>query len=97
MAIACVSAYEYEHHYPKYEYKYGVDDHHTDDHKNAWEHGDGHHVKGGYDLKEADGTKRVVEYHSDGKGTHYHVKRIGHAEHPKHATSYQNSNLYTDH
>lgn len=99
MAVATLaSGYEYEHHYPKYEYKYGVKDPHTKDHKDAWEHGDGHHVKGGYNLDEADGTHRIVEYHSDGKsGSHYHVKRVGHAHHPHHGTSYQNSNLYTDH
>lgn len=40
---------------------------------------------GGYTLDEADGTHRVVEYHSDGKsGLHAVVKRIGHAHHPDH-------------
>ncbi|XP_055628808.1 adult-specific cuticular protein ACP-20-like [Toxorhynchites rutilus septentrionalis] len=72
------------HTYPKYKYEYGVKDHHTGDHKSQWEHRDGDVVKGGYTLDEADGTKRVVEYHSDKhSGLHAHVKRIGHAHHPQ--------------
>lgn len=40
---------------------------------------------GGYKLKEADGTLRVVEYHSGPHGgINMIVKRIGHAAHPSH-------------
>ncbi|XP_058456844.1 cuticle protein 19-like [Malaya genurostris] len=77
---------EYKDHYsyPKYKYEYGVKDYHTGDHKSQWEHRDGDVVKGGYTLDEADGTKRVVEYHSDKHhGLQAHVKRIGHAHHPQ--------------
>ncbi|XP_063700216.1 cuticle protein 19-like [Culicoides brevitarsis] len=110
--VAIASAYHHEdyHHHPSYKYEYGVKDPHTHDHKSAWEHRDGDHTKGGYTLDEADGTHRVVEYHSDGKGLHAVVKRIGHAHHPDHyghehghggyghghgsATSYANQNQH---
>ncbi|XP_038120635.1 cuticle protein 19-like [Culex quinquefasciatus] len=76
--------HEDHHSYPKYKYEYGVKDHHTGDHKSQWESRDGDVVKGGYTLDEADGTKRVVEYHSDKHhGLTAHVKRIGHAHHPQ--------------
>ncbi|XP_017488848.1 PREDICTED: cuticle protein 8-like [Rhagoletis zephyria] len=72
------------HHHPKYEFKYGVKDAHTGDHKSQWEHRDGDHVKGGYTFAEADGTIRVVEYTADKhKGFQAVVKRIGHAHHPQ--------------
>lgn len=32
--------------YPKYNFDYGVKDHHTGDNKEQWEHRDGDHVKG---------------------------------------------------
>jgi Insect cuticle protein len=71
--------------YPKYKFEYGVKDPHTGDHKSQWETRDGDVVKGEYTLDEADGTKRVVEYHADGKtGFHAKVKKIGHAHHPSH-------------
>lgn len=77
-----------------YKYEYGVKDPHTGDHKSAYEHGDGHGVKGGYTFEEADGTHRHVEYHGAGKGTNTIVKRIGHAKHPHHAISWANQNLH---
>ncbi|EDS38713.1 adult cuticle protein [Culex quinquefasciatus] len=44
--------------------------------------GGGHH--GGYMLKEADGTTRVVEYTADDhNGFNAVVKKIGHAHHPE--------------
>lgn len=50
----------------------------------AWESKHGDVVKGGYTLKEADGTQRVVEYVADGKrGFQATVKRIGHSHHPE--------------
>lgn len=70
--------------YPKYSFEYGVNDPHTGDHKAQWEHRDGDVVKGGYMLKEADGTTRVVEYTSDDhNGFNAVVKKIGHAHHPE--------------
>ncbi|XP_055605933.1 adult-specific cuticular protein ACP-20-like [Uranotaenia lowii] len=76
---------QHDHHaYPKYNFEYGVKDHHTGDHKSQWEQRDGDVVKGGYTLDEADGTKRIVEYYSDGHhGLQAHVKRVGHAVHPQ--------------
>ncbi|XP_058463112.1 pro-resilin-like [Malaya genurostris] len=70
--------------YPKYNFEYGVDDPHTGDHKKQWEVRDGDVVKGGYMLKEADGTTRVVEYTADDhNGFNAVVKKIGHAHHPE--------------
>jgi hypothetical protein len=64
--------------YPKYKFEYGVKDAHTGDHKSQWEIRDGDVVKGEYTLDEADGTKRVVEYHADDKtGFNAIVKKIG--------------------
>ncbi|XP_026482294.1 adult-specific cuticular protein ACP-20-like [Ctenocephalides felis] len=74
----------YHDHFPEYKYDYAVKDHHTGDHKKAWETRHGDVVKGGYMLKEADGTTRVVEYTADKhNGFNAIVKRIGHAEHPQ--------------
>ena len=71
--------------YPSYKFEYGVNDPHTHDHKSQWEMRDGDVVKGEYTLDEADGTKRIVKYHADGKtGFHAHVERIGHAHHNNH-------------
>lgn len=70
---------------PHYQFEYGVHDPHTHDVKSQHEHRDHDHVKGGYTLKEADGTQRVVEYTSDPHaGFQAVVKRIGHAQHPAH-------------
>ena len=91
--IAGADGYGYGHedhgkdyyHHPSYKFEYGVHDPHTHDHKSQWEHRDGDVVKGEYTLDEADGTKRVVKYHADGKsGFHAHVERIGHAHHGHH-------------
>jgi hypothetical protein len=40
--------YQDYYHYPQYKYEYGVNDPHTGDHKNVWEHRDGDVVKGGF-------------------------------------------------
>ncbi|KAK9881132.1 hypothetical protein WA026_014483 [Henosepilachna vigintioctopunctata] len=82
----CSSFPHHEEHAPAhYKFDYGVHDPHTHDVKSQWEHRDGHHIKGAYTLKEADGTTRLVEYtagpHS---GFNAVVKRIGHAHHPGH-------------
>ncbi|XP_055376212.1 adult-specific cuticular protein ACP-22-like [Condylostylus longicornis] len=77
------------HAHPKYKFDYGVHDAHTGDSKNQWEIRDGDIVKGGYEIHEPDGTKRVVEYSSDKHtGFSAHVKRVGHAQHP-HVYGYQ--------
>lgn len=69
--------------HPKYEYKYGVKDGHTHDHKSQQEHRDGDKVHGEYTLKEADGTLRTVKYVADKhNGFHAEVTRSGHATHP---------------
>lgn len=70
------------HHHPAYKFEYGVNDPKTGDVHSHWEHRDGDVVKGEYSLNEADGTKRVVEYHADHKsGFNAIVKNIGHAHH----------------
>ncbi|XP_055627535.1 uncharacterized protein LOC129769345 [Toxorhynchites rutilus septentrionalis] len=78
--------YAKDHHdyyaYPKYSFEYGVNDHHTGDHKKQWETRDGDVVKGGYMFKEADGTTRIVEYTADDhNGFNAIVKNVGHAHH----------------
>lgn len=73
---------EEPHHHPAYKFEYGVNDPKTGDVHSHWEHRDGDVVKGEYTLNEADGTKRVVEYHADHKsGFNAIVKNIGHAHH----------------
>lgn len=76
-------------HIPNYKYEYGVNDPKTGDHKAAWEVRNGDHVKGGYMLRDADGTMRVVEYEADPKnGFRANVKRIGKAFHPRRLNRY---------
>ncbi|CAG9835758.1 unnamed protein product [Diabrotica balteata] len=68
-----------------YKFEYGVHDPHTHDHKSQHEHRHGHDVTGGYTLKEADGTHRVVKYKSSPhNGFEAVVERVGHAQHPAH-------------
>ncbi|KAG5892323.1 hypothetical protein JTB14_017385 [Gonioctena quinquepunctata] len=68
-----------------YKFEYGVHDPHTKDHKSQHEHKHGKHATGGYTLKEADGTHRIVKYTSDPhKGFEAVVERVGHAQHPAH-------------
>ncbi|RZC35687.1 Chitin bind 4 domain containing protein [Asbolus verrucosus] len=76
-----------EHHYapPKYEFKYGVEDHHTGDIKSHQESRDGDVVKGEYSLHEPDGTILRVQYTADKhSGFNAVVHRQGHANHPQH-------------
>lgn len=83
LAVTLVHSYPYEehkeeHHYPKYQFDYGVKDPKTGDHKTQWEKRDGDVVKGAYTLKEADGTERIVEYEADDKnGFNAVVKVVG--------------------
>ncbi|GJQ80898.1 hypothetical protein Trydic_g14153 [Trypoxylus dichotomus] len=69
--------------HPKYDFEYGVEDHHTGDHKEQHEERDGDVVKGYYTLHEPDGTIRTVHYTADKhNGFNAHVQRSGHAGHP---------------
>ncbi|XP_017799441.1 PREDICTED: cuticle protein 19-like [Habropoda laboriosa] len=54
--------------YPKYEFSYGVDDHHTGDHHGQTEHRNGKNVAGEYTVKEPGGNVRTVKYHADPHG-----------------------------
>lgn len=70
--------------HPKYEFKYGVSDHHTGDNKEQHEVRDGDVVKGEYSLHEPDGTIRIVKYTADKhNGFNAQVIRKGHAVHPE--------------
>ncbi|KAK3916063.1 Cuticle protein 19 [Frankliniella fusca] len=92
-AVFCASASKHGHHHhhhhhdyyakPKYHFKYGVDDPKHGDHHSQWEERDGDKVKGGYTVKEADGTWRKVSYTSDKEnGFNAVVERHGKAVHP---------------
>ncbi|KAJ8914948.1 hypothetical protein NQ315_002472 [Exocentrus adspersus] len=86
LAVLGVSVLGGHHHdNAHYKFEYGVHDPHTHDKKEQHEHRDGHHVHGGYSLKEPDGTHRVVKYRSHPhKGFEAVVERHGHAKHPGH-------------
>lgn len=67
----------------QYEFKYGVADAHTGDHKSQSEVRHGDTVKGQYSLVEPDGTIRTVDYTADPhNGFNAVVTRSGHAHHP---------------
>ncbi|XP_063532399.1 cuticle protein 19-like [Cydia strobilella] len=51
--------------YPKYVFKYGVNDFHTGDIKTHHESRDGDVVKGQYTVVEPDGSLRTVDYTAD--------------------------------
>jgi hypothetical protein len=69
--------------HPKYEFKYGVNDTHTQDIKEQAEKRDGDKVEGYYKLVEPDGNTRTVHYTSDKhKGFHAQVVRSGYSLHP---------------
>ncbi|CAG9814372.1 unnamed protein product [Phaedon cochleariae] len=69
---------------PKYEFKYGVQDHKTGDQKEQQEVRVGDVVKGQYSLVEPDGTIRIVKYTADDhNGFNAIVLRKGHAVHPQ--------------
>ncbi|XP_050669133.1 cuticle protein 19-like [Leptidea sinapis] len=53
------------HAYPRYAFKYGVNDFHTGDIKSHHESRDGDVVKGQYSLVEPDGSLRTVDYTAD--------------------------------
>ncbi|XP_026276529.1 cuticle protein 19-like [Frankliniella occidentalis] len=69
--------------HPKYAFKYGVEDAHTGDYKDAKEERDGDVVKGEYSFLQPDGTKRTVHYTADHhNGFNAVVSYSGHAVHP---------------
>ncbi|XP_044750359.1 cuticle protein 8-like [Coccinella septempunctata] len=75
-----VVKYEQEQYAPaNYQYKYGVEDHHTGDIKSHEESREGDLVKGSYSLHEADGTIRTVRYTADKNGFNADVQKSGHA------------------
>ncbi|XP_071455834.1 cuticle protein 7-like [Hetaerina americana] len=74
--------------HPRYQFKYGVKDHHTGDFKSQWESRDGDVVKGAYSLVEPDGSVRTVEYTADQhNGFNAVVHRTGSSLHPTQAAS----------
>ncbi|EFA03719.1 Pupal cuticle protein Edg-84A-like Protein [Tribolium castaneum] len=86
-AVHAAPIHHEDHHYahPKYEFKYGVEDHHTGDIKQQHETRDGDVVKGEYSLHEPDGTILTVHYTADKhNGFNAVVERKGHAAHPQH-------------
>ncbi|XP_050342391.1 uncharacterized protein LOC126768406 [Nymphalis io] len=71
--------------YPKYDFEYKVEDHHTGDIKSQHESRDGDVVKGYYALHQPDGSERAVHYHGDHhSGFHADVKYDTHHLVPKH-------------
>ncbi|XP_017768723.1 PREDICTED: adult-specific cuticular protein ACP-20-like [Nicrophorus vespilloides] len=70
--------------HPKYEFKYGVEDHHTGDQKSQMEVRDGDVVKGEYSVVQPDGTIRKVQYSADHhNGFNAEVSYSGHATYPQ--------------
>ncbi|XP_069668747.1 adult-specific cuticular protein ACP-20-like [Periplaneta americana] len=68
--------------YPKYSFKYSVNDYHTGDVKSQHEVRDGDVVKGQYSLVEPDGTLRTVDYTADKhSGFNAVVTKTGHGLH----------------
>ncbi|XP_045470466.1 cuticle protein 8-like, partial [Harmonia axyridis] len=76
---AVKQSYEEDYAPAHYQYKYGVEDHHTGDIKSQEESRDGDVVKGSYSLHEADGTIRTVKYTADKNGFNADVQKSGHA------------------
>ncbi|XP_011495039.1 PREDICTED: cuticle protein-like, partial [Ceratosolen solmsi marchali] len=73
--------YDYVAH-PKYEFSYGVEDHHTGDYHGQKEQRDGKHVTGEYTIKEPGGNVRTVKYHADPHGGFFaHVHNSGGNDH----------------
>ncbi|KAK5646343.1 hypothetical protein RI129_004807 [Pyrocoelia pectoralis] len=64
--------------FPKYEFRYGVNDERTGDRHNQKEQRNGDSVQGEYSLQEPDGSTRTVKYSADGKrGFSAQVTRSG--------------------
>ncbi|CAG9858808.1 unnamed protein product [Phyllotreta striolata] len=74
---------------PKYEFSYGVEDHHTGDIHSHKETRDGDHTQGEYSLHEPDGTVRTVKYSVDKhSGFNAVVEKSGHPQHKHQKNSY---------
>uniref|UniRef100_A0A6P7GVG1 Cuticle protein 19-like n=1 Tax=Diabrotica virgifera virgifera TaxID=50390 RepID=A0A6P7GVG1_DIAVI len=70
--------------YPKYQFKYGVNDPYTGDKKSQYETRDGDKVKGSYQVHDPDGTLRTVTYTADDHtGFVAKVDKAGTAIHPQ--------------
>ncbi|XP_012278410.1 adult-specific cuticular protein ACP-22-like [Orussus abietinus] len=67
--------------HPKYEFSYGVEDHHSGDFHSQKESRDGSSVSGEYSVKEPGGAVRVVSYRADKDGFHAVVHTSGHNDH----------------
>ncbi|KAG7197267.1 hypothetical protein KM043_018390 [Ampulex compressa] len=67
--------------HPKYEFSYGVEDHHTGDFHGQKETRDGSSVSGEYSVKEPGGNVRVVSYRADKDGFHAVVHTSGKNDH----------------
>ncbi|XP_057328448.1 histidine-rich glycoprotein-like isoform X1 [Microplitis mediator] len=67
--------------HPKYEFAYGVEDHHTGDFHEQKEVRDGTSVSGEYRVKEPGGSVRIVKYKADKDGFHAHVETKGKNDH----------------
>ncbi|XP_076237890.1 uncharacterized protein LOC143181394 [Calliopsis andreniformis] len=68
--------------HPKYEFSYGVEDHHTGDFHEQRETRDGTSVTGQYSVREPGGSVRVVKYRADKDGFHAVVHTSGEHDHP---------------
>ncbi|XP_035728644.1 uncharacterized protein LOC118444461 [Vespa mandarinia] len=66
---------------PKYQFAYGVEDHHTGDFHGQKESRNGHSVSGEYSVKEPGGALRIVSYHADKDGFHAIVHTSGKNDH----------------
>ncbi|XP_043461622.1 histidine-rich glycoprotein-like [Leptopilina heterotoma] len=87
--------------HPKYEFSYGVQDHHTGDFHGQKEHRDGNTVHGEYSVIEPGGTIRVVSYHADKDGFHAVVHTSGKNDHSsgtydKHGQNHHFQGLHRD-
>ncbi|XP_014205643.1 histidine-rich glycoprotein-like [Copidosoma floridanum] len=67
--------------HPKYEFSYGVEDHHTGDFHSQKEIRDGSSVTGVYSIAEPGGRVRVVSYRADKDGFHADVHMTGKNDH----------------
>ncbi|XP_034951318.1 uncharacterized protein [Chelonus insularis] len=67
--------------HPKYEFSYGVEDHHTGDFHGQKEVRDGTSVSGEYSVKEPGGSIRIVTYKADKDGFHAYVHTSGKNDH----------------
>ncbi|XP_055623345.1 cuticle protein 19.8-like [Toxorhynchites rutilus septentrionalis] len=82
--IAVVSALPFrEHAHPaghhlQYELEYGVKDVLSGDDRTRWEQRDGHHMKGSYSVKKADGSRPDADHHTNANGgIQILVKHVG--------------------